>query len=261
VLDAHSLSFEVLGELGLVGTILLGTGLGILLVGLGRRSTGVERTLYAAALASAIAWLLHAQVDWDWEMPAVTSWLFMIGAAASARERGAEPPSRASPVVLRAVSILAVAAVAAVAGIVAISETDAVRSLDAVEVGDCRAAVDAAESSNSVLAVRVQAYEIKGYCEAAAGRAREAIEAMKTAIERDPDNWEAHYGLAVVQAAAGQGSGQPARDATRLNPREPLAREALELSAAPTARERKRRAQEALLSLGPDGPALLLLDL
>jgi hypothetical protein len=261
VRDAHSLSLEVLGELGLVGAMLLGTGLGILVVGLGRRSTGVERTLYAAALATGIAWLLHAQVDWDWEMPAVTLWLFMVGAAALARERGAQPGGRPSSRVLRAASILSVTSVAAVAGIIAISETKADRSLNAVEVGDCQAAVDAAEESNSVLAVHIRAYEIQGYCAASAGRTRGAIEAMQKAVERDPDNWEAHYGLAVVQAAAGLDPGQAAREAMRLNPREPLTRDVQELSAAPSPKERKRRAQEALLSLGPDGPALLLLDL
>ncbi len=261
VLDAHSLSLEVLGELGLVGTILLGTGLGILLLGLARRSTGLERTLYAAAFSAGIAWLLHAQVDWDWEMPAVTIWLFMVGATALSREPVAEVASRRSPMALRAGLILAVSGVAALAGVIAISETNANRSLAAIEVGDCNTAVDAAQSSNSVLATRVRAYEIEAYCDASAGRNREAAEAMQKAVERDPDNWEPHYGLAVVQAAAGLDSRQAARQAARLNPREPLTRDALELSAAQTPEERKRRAQEALLSLGPDGPALLLVDL
>ncbi len=261
VRDAHSLSLEVLGELGLVGAILLGTGLGIVLIGLGRRSTGLERTLYAAVFSGGIAWLLHAQVDWDWEMPAVSIWLFMIGATALSGKPVAEPASPRSPVALRAGLVLGVSIVAALSGVIAISETNANRSLAAVEFADCKTAIEAAKASNSVLATRVRPYEIEGYCEASAGRNREAADAMQTAVDRDPDNWEAYYGLAVVQAAAGLDSGQAARQAARLNPRAPLARNALDLSTAQTPGERKRRAQEALLSLGPDGPALLLLDL
>jgi hypothetical protein len=261
VRDAHSLSLEVLGELGLVGAILLGTGLGIVLVGVGRRSTGLERTLYAAVLSGGVAWLLRAQVDWDWEMPAVSIWLFMIGATALSGKSVAEPASPRSPVALRAGLILGVSSVAALSGVIAISETAANLSLAAVEFADCKTAIEAAKASNSVLATRVRPYEIEGYCEASAGRNREAAEAMQTAVDRDPDNWEAYYGLSVVQAAAGLDSGQAARQAARLNPRAPLARDALNLSTAQTPGERKRRAQEALLSLGPDGPALLLLDL
>ncbi len=67
-LDAHSLYLETLAELGPVGLLLLAA---FLLYPLrraiaSRRSPGV-----AAAAGAAVAFLVHAGVDWDWELPAV----------------------------------------------------------------------------------------------------------------------------------------------------------------------------------------------
>jgi O-antigen ligase len=68
VLDAHSLYLETLVELGPLG-------LGLLLVAL-LAPVGAAirmRTPVGAAAAGAyVAFLFHAGVDWDWEMPAVT---------------------------------------------------------------------------------------------------------------------------------------------------------------------------------------------
>lgn len=70
VRDAHSLPIETLAELGLVGLLLLlafGAAVGAGAV-MARR-----RTALAAGPASlALVWAVHACVDWDWEMPAVT---------------------------------------------------------------------------------------------------------------------------------------------------------------------------------------------
>ncbi|MDP9294775.1 MAG: O-antigen ligase family protein, partial [Actinomycetota bacterium] len=66
--DAHSLYLEVLGELGLIGlTLLLVTFGALLLAGL-RGLRGPERHAHAAFVAAGLALLVHAGVDWDWEM-------------------------------------------------------------------------------------------------------------------------------------------------------------------------------------------------
>jgi hypothetical protein len=64
VRDAHSLELETLAELGLVGLACLVLLFGGVAGALGRADPGV-----AAALA---VWAVHAGVDWDWEMPALT---------------------------------------------------------------------------------------------------------------------------------------------------------------------------------------------
>jgi O-antigen ligase len=66
--DAHSLYLETLAELGPIGLALLLAALLIPLVALrGRRDP-----LLATAAAAYVAFLVHAGVDWDWELPAVT---------------------------------------------------------------------------------------------------------------------------------------------------------------------------------------------
>jgi O-antigen ligase len=68
-LDAHSLYLESLAELGMVGFVLVGALLAPLVsvLRVDRRSTAS-----AAALGGAVTFLVHAGLDWDWEMPAVT---------------------------------------------------------------------------------------------------------------------------------------------------------------------------------------------
>ena len=72
VVDAHGLYFETLSELGMVGLVLLLTVILAVLVTLARRARGLNRGYYAGLFAAGLAWAIHAGVDWDWEMPAVT---------------------------------------------------------------------------------------------------------------------------------------------------------------------------------------------
>ena len=75
-LDAHSLYVETLAELGLVGLVLLAAFLLLPLRGLRRRDGPMT-----AAAAAYVAFLVHAGVDWDWELPAVTIAALACGAA------------------------------------------------------------------------------------------------------------------------------------------------------------------------------------
>ena len=68
VRDTHSLVFEVLAELGLVGLLALAT-LCVGTVGAARRA---PRELAAGPVAALAVFTLHAAIDWDWQMPAVT---------------------------------------------------------------------------------------------------------------------------------------------------------------------------------------------
>jgi O-antigen ligase len=66
VRDAHSLYLETTAELGLVGLALLLCALGTPLVA---AVTAPDRTRFATATAAYVAFLVHAGLDWDWEMP------------------------------------------------------------------------------------------------------------------------------------------------------------------------------------------------
>jgi O-antigen ligase len=73
-LDAHNLYLETLAELGPVGLALLVAALALPLLAIRRRGAAVAGAAY-------VAFLVHAGIDWDWEMPAVT--LAGLGCAAA----------------------------------------------------------------------------------------------------------------------------------------------------------------------------------
>jgi O-antigen ligase len=74
VRDAHSLYLETLAELGLVGLCLL-------LLALAPPLVAAFRGASAAAAGGYVAFLFHAGVDWDWELPALTLAGLLCGAA------------------------------------------------------------------------------------------------------------------------------------------------------------------------------------
>ncbi|HYI36327.1 MAG TPA: O-antigen ligase family protein [Thermoleophilaceae bacterium] len=90
--DAHSLYLETAAELGLAGLVCLGLFLGGLFVA-ARRALEADRALAAGPAAVLITWAVHAGIDWDWEMPAVT--LVMLAAAGLLIVAGAPARARA----------------------------------------------------------------------------------------------------------------------------------------------------------------------
>jgi O-antigen ligase len=75
VRDAHSLYLETLAELGAVGLALMALVLAMALI------AGFGPSAGAAAAGGYVAFLVHAGLDWDWEMPAVTVAGLLCGAA------------------------------------------------------------------------------------------------------------------------------------------------------------------------------------
>jgi len=88
--DAHSLPLETLGELGAVGMLVLLGFLGAVVLAVRRAlaGRGSIRSAEAAAVAAAFTvWFVHACVDWDWEMPALTGTVVALTAALFSRGR------------------------------------------------------------------------------------------------------------------------------------------------------------------------------
>jgi O-antigen ligase len=236
--DGHSLYLETAAELGVPGLVLLAI---VLLTPFGvaaARLRGPERHAYAAFLAAGSALLLHAGVDWDWEMPGLFVWYFAASGVvlAASGDHGAWVPGRLP----RVVAALAGLLLALTPGLVLASQGPLDRSIRAFKKGDCRTAVDAALDSRDALGARAEPYEIIGYCDARAGQNALAVRAMRAAQQRDPRNWQYAYGLAVAQALAGQDPRPAARLARRLNPLDAQAR-ALERDLRSKSPERRRR--------------------
>src|SRR3954453_820492 len=89
VQDAHSLYIETAAELGLVGLALLAAFLaGVVLAA--RRALRSDSVVAAGPAAAALTWALHAGLDWDWEMPALTGVAILLaGLLLAAGERAA----------------------------------------------------------------------------------------------------------------------------------------------------------------------------
>ncbi|MBI5105234.1 MAG: O-antigen ligase family protein, partial [Solirubrobacterales bacterium] len=256
VQDAHSLYLETLSELGIVGLLLLATALLALLGGVAWRVRGPDRALHAAVLAAMVVWIVHAGLDWDWEVPAVTLWLFALAGAAVAREPrrrdGGEPPRRGRTAVGIAGRVGAVGGCVLLAlapAQMALAQGELLEGRQAVQDGDCRAAVahaaEALEHVDSLVGPR----QLLTWCAVRSGDPRDGVAPMRAAIAKDPGNWEAQYDLAVALAAAGEDPRAPALAAIRGNRLDSLARVAGRLYAARTKAGRERLGRAAPLLL------------
>ena len=110
VLDAHSLYIETLAELGVVGLALLVLVLALPLAGSLRRP---GHALAAVATAAYVTFLVHAGIDWDWEIPAVTLTGVLLAVALLALAR--TPATYGSASLVRGVCAAAAFVLAALA--------------------------------------------------------------------------------------------------------------------------------------------------
>jgi hypothetical protein len=255
VINAHSLYLQAMAELGIPGLALLLILLSAVFVGLARRAHGPQRSLYGALLALCAVWALRAGVDWDWEMPVVTLGLFAVAGAAlspprrcgEARERewagglGEAGDSRArddhararahthgwvpSTGVRMALGLLCLLALVTPVLIIG-SQRRLGEAENALYEANCAKASSAALSSIGWLDVRPEPYEIVGFCDLRRGQPRQGVIAMREAVRHDPGSWETHYALALAQAAAGVDPRGAAEEALRMDPDEPLTRQA-----------------------------------
>jgi len=225
VVDAHSLYIETLGELGLVGFVLLVVVIALILGAFAYRARGPDRAMFAALLAAGLAWAAASGVDWDWEMPATTVWLFAFGGAALARTSRARqrPWPWAWSAAVRIVAVVACLAVAVIPARVSIAAGRFGNALDNLKSGDCQSAKREARSALSAVGQRAAPYTLIAFCEMREGRYRSAVAAARAARARDPHNWETNYSLAVARAAAGLNPRAAARRAAILNPNDPHA--------------------------------------
>lgn len=238
VQDAHSLYLEVLDELGLVGFVLLLVAIFVVLVTAARRVRGSRRALYAAVFAVLLAWALHAGVDWDWEMPALSIIFFALGGAVLARPPKAgtgrvDPPPleelvfghrrlTATRRLLLAISCLLLAVVPAY---VWLAQRKINAATAAFNGGKCDAAASYALSSISIVSVDPKPYEVLAYCDIRRDMPNAALVAINKAVSLDPNDYVYTLDLAVIQAAAGENPLAATRRAVYLNPLDEVVQE------------------------------------
>ncbi|HET7137270.1 MAG TPA: O-antigen ligase family protein [Gaiellaceae bacterium] len=194
--DAHNLYVETLGELGLVGLVLLAAALALPLAGAVRERRTALVPLAGAAFS---AWCVHAAYDWDWELPGVTIGAFLCAAAALAATRRAPAATGRSLPALLAAGALAVGVVGTL-GLV--GNRAFAQSVTASSRGDLASALADARRARTFSPWSSQPWLQIGNIRLAQGRRAEALAAYERAASKDPNDWSTWLVLAGASRGA-----------------------------------------------------------
>jgi len=194
VRDAHNLYLEVLAELGPLGLLLLLLALGAPIVaGMAARA----HPLVPFALAAYAAFLVHATVDWDWEMAAITLTALTCAAALlAAADRREAPPRLMSPVRIGGVLAALLLAAVAFVGLVGASALEAGDS--ALDKGRYDEAHSQARKASDWWPWSADPWRLLGDTAAAQGDLAEARKSYRKAISKDGSDWKLWYDLSTV---------------------------------------------------------------
>jgi hypothetical protein len=217
--DAHSLFLEQLAELGAVGLLLVVVALGTPFVTAWRTRA---HPFAPIAFGGFVAFLVHAGMDWDWEMPAVTMCgLAFAGSIFAAAKREEDAIVRMAPARLVGVCLLLVAgalAFVAMNGNRALAQARSAANADdmAAATGHARTAARWAPWSSEPIAIQADAALERGDLVL-------ARTLYGDAIRKDGQDWEYWLGLAL--ASDGTARRRALARAVQLNPLAPAIRQ------------------------------------
>ncbi len=216
VRDAHGLYIETLAELGPIGLALLVALLAVPLIAV---RAARRHPLVPGALGAYVAYLVHAGVDWDWELPAVTLAAFLCGASILiARRRFVRPGLLSLP--FRWIAVGAIVAATTFASVGLVGNAALSRSESAREAGDWGRAAADARRARSWMPWSPQPWVALGRAQLGAQLLRDAQNSFRKAISMDAGDWQIWYDLA--SATAGQAQRRALEHATALFPRSGL---------------------------------------
>jgi O-antigen ligase len=187
-LDAHSLYLETLAEVGPFGVALLAA---LLALPLAFRRRALRHDWAPACAAAYVALLVHAALDWDWELPAVALCGLLCGVALLGD--GDARRLRARPAVVA--TTLALAAAVFVLQVGNAAQRSAARNLDNARAGDAAAAARRARAWQPWTATPRL---LLGEAQLAAGDVDTAARTFAGVTRSDPGNAEAWFQLALA---------------------------------------------------------------
>jgi hypothetical protein len=223
VQDAHSLYLQTLGELGIVGFLLLAGFLLTALIGGGIASVRAgpdQASVLAAALGGTASFCVTAAVDWTWQIPVIPVSMLLLAAVLCGAGGAWHPlpwPPRLAAVVVGLVVIFAIALPLAATSLVRSSQDNA-------RAGNLQAALTDAKSAQNVQPgagePRLQealVLELMNNLDGAAEAAREATDKV-------PTDWRNWLVLSRIEAERGHAAGSvhAYRKARSLDPLSPL---------------------------------------
>lgn len=200
VRDAHSLYLETLAELGIPGFLLLIAMLAAPLVALRRART---HTLAPALAAGYVAFLVHAGIDWDWELPAITltGLACGVGLLALARGSGRFELRRLSRNGLVALVLIPLAGFS-LFGLVGNRRFSA--AVSAADAGRWRQAAADARSAQGWMPWAPGPWHVLAAADAGRGNLRAAAADMRKAVQLGPNEWTLWVDLGNVSKGAVQ---------------------------------------------------------
>ena len=217
---AHSLYLEALGELGIVGLLLIGGAVLCAAVGAIRSALALRSGEIAAAAAAGIAFFSAAAYDWVWQLAGIA----VVGVAMLGVALGARPSTRTQPWERLGVfrPVLAIVAVAAIIPqfVVLAAGIHLSNSADAVYAGNGARAKSQALAAKAIEPWAATPYVQLAQIEQAERNYGLARSWMTGALRRSPHDWSLWYIAAQIDTYRGKiaAARREIEQARRLNP-------------------------------------------
>jgi hypothetical protein len=214
VRDAHSLYLETLAEVGPIGLALL---LVALLAPLVAAVRARQRPTTALAAGAYVAFLVHAAVDWDWEVTAVTLSGLLCGVALLISARRADNTVRLGARRYMLVAPAVAVALLSILGLLA--NMPAASAGRAIRAGNWADARSEARKEIRWAPWSADGWRRLGQAEVGSNQVAAGIRDLRTAIRKDPQSWERWFDLALATTGAEQR--RALERALTLNPHSP----------------------------------------